>query len=661
MQVSPIIIYSHSLTNIIMYLQLDSKKVLEMGYYTCAHSHLQHLYNKDSSPHAIIRRATCGHNSSGLWRNDVFKQDRQNFMACVRRAGYKCRRGLIALQPVGPDNMTGQSPRFINRRFLPDHNTDPSTLPVLDAVFLGADDRPWGSPTETPEGIKTQGTVAFYVLCCAYMLIHNSMYFGILQRVRFAAYCNQFAAHWRCWVMRTPDLNLSDNFLTKEAYSDLVQSCHEAIFQIQVFAEFARSLPLGLIYSGSNVCENDFSSAGGYRGMHGTRNYTVLDYLNHVERTHLMRTLEAAGINRGRSQHKKQEWDSRAHEPRISAQDLQQLLLQHPEVDDIVCSWNAGAADATFFAKQLGLRHGVSAADWADPWTQMNEKLHVAEESSSEESDSSGDEYFDGYDPPANSTHGMLDLYVVVVQFMRSRHVLDTKLYKAVVLFLLSSPDICLTNFRDEVMCLAMDKHIKSNKERKRMREQRRANSRVTVPGTTVDMSKKQLTHLIVQDVLRNGRSDGTKPSKDRIKRIVLTSARVRQDEEDRDAPAVEGDFAHLQDDLAFGFKHNDGKFKVWIGKLQQIRGGPRTGNLHGPIDLCRPNKRYSLQLQWYHETRKGSGRYVPSRATKNLDRKFVSLKACLGLAVLKTHKNGVKTIVPNGQWERWQRNLKQM
>ena len=411
----------------------------------------------------------------------------------------------------------------------------------------------------------------------------------------------------------------------------MVQSCHEAIFQIQVFAEFARSLPLGLIYSGSNVCENDFSTAGGYRGMHGKRNYTVLDYLNHVERQHLMRTLEAAGISRGRSQHKKQEWDSRAHEPRISAEDLKQLLLQHPQVNDIVCSWNAGATDATCFASKLGLRHGVSAADWADPWTQMKEKLHVAEVSSTDIIDSSEDEYLDDFNPPANSTHGMIDIYVVLVQCMRSREVLHAKICKCVVLFLLSSRDNCSANFKDEVMCLAMDKHMKSNEERKQMREQRRANSRVTIPGSTVDISKKQLTHLIVQDVLRNGRSDGTKPSKDRIKRIVLTSARVRQDEETRDAPAVEGDVVHLQDDLAFGFKHNDGNFKVWIGKLQQIRGGPRTGNLHGPIDLCRPDKKYTLQLQWYHETRKGSGRYVPSKDTKTLDRKFVSLKTCWG------------------------------
>ena len=91
-----------------------------------------------------------------------------------------------------------------------------------------------------------------------------------------------------------------------------------------------------------------------------------------------------------------------------------------------------------------------------------------------------------------------------------------------------------------------------------------------------------------MQDVLLNGREDGTKPSKDRIKRIVSTSARCRQDSQDRDSPALPGDLAHLQDDLAFAFRHDDGKLKVWLGKLQQIREKGK-GNVHGPINLCNP------------------------------------------------------------------------
>ena len=49
----------------------------------------------------------------------------------------------------------------------------------------------------------------------------------------------------------------------------------------------------------------------------------------------------------------------------------------------------------------------------------------------------------------------------------------------------------------------------------------------------------------MVQEVLRNGRSDGTELSKDRVARIKATAARVKADAENRDDPAVEGERAH--------------------------------------------------------------------------------------------------------------------
>ena len=96
-------------------------------------------------------------------------------------------------------------------------------MTVLDAVFLGADDRLWGSSDATAtRDIRTQGTVAFYVLNTDYILIHHSQYFDILQRARFVGFCNMFVSHWRCWVIHTNGLTLGNNFLTKECYNDLV-------------------------------------------------------------------------------------------------------------------------------------------------------------------------------------------------------------------------------------------------------------------------------------------------------------------------------------------------------------------------------------------------------------------------------------------------------
>ena len=172
-------------------------------------------------------------------------------------------------------------------------------------------------------------------------------------------------------------------------------------------------------------------------------------------------------------------------------------------------------------------------------------------------------------------------------------------------------------------------------------------------------MLKEQLVDKVVQEVIRSGKVDGTALSKDRIARIKATAARVKMQGERRHAPAVEGERAHLQDDLAFGFVNERGRKKLWFGKLQQMRSktGKRTRNVHRSIDLTNPPADLTMQMQWYHETRKGSGKYVPSPKTKNVDRTFVPVQSCLGLVKLD-HRRGVYVLKKDGQLTRFKRLL---
>jgi len=178
----------------------------------------------------------------------------------------------------------------------------------------------------------------------------------------------------------------------------------------------------------------------------------------------------------------------------------------------------------------------------------------------------------------------------------------------------------------------------------------------VTPPPSLRQVSKKQLCELTVQAVLRGGRSDGTCLSKDRIARIKATAARVRADEEKRDDAAVEGERVHLQDDLAFCFMNGTVK-QLWFGKLQQMRTkrGRRTRNVHDSISLINPPNDLKMQLQWYHETRKGSGKYHPSLRTTTVDRTFVDVESCLGLVKLE-FKNKFYIPTNNGQLQRFKR-----
>ena len=181
----------------------------------------------------------------------------------------------------------------------------------------------------------------------------------------------------------------------------------------------------------------------------------------------------------------------------------------------------------------------------------------------------------------------------------------------------------------------------------------------VTVPGTDVQILKEQLVDHCVQEVLRSGKVDGSALSKDRIARIKATARRIKLQGERRNAPAVDGERAHLQDDLAFGFVGQRGKKKLWFGKLQQMRSkaGKKSRNVHSSIDLTNPPEDLTMQLQWYHETRRGSGRYVPSPRTKNVDRTFVPVQSCLGLVQLEQSR-GTYVVKKNGQMTRFRRLL---
>ena len=39
--------------------KLDSAKILELGYFTCCHSHLQHIYTVDASAKSCVQLARC--------------------------------------------------------------------------------------------------------------------------------------------------------------------------------------------------------------------------------------------------------------------------------------------------------------------------------------------------------------------------------------------------------------------------------------------------------------------------------------------------------------------------------------------------------------------------------------------------------------------------
>ena len=133
----------------------------------------------------------------------------------------------------------------------------------------------------------------------------------------------------------------------------------------------------------------------------------------------------------------------------------------------------------------------------------------------------------------------------------------------------------------DDLLCL-FAKDVATVKSSKEERLQRMKNRVVTLPVTDVEVSKKQFVEMMVQDVLRCGRADGTALSKDRIARIKATAARVQAEKERRVDAAVDGERVGLQDDLTFCFlDKNKKKINCGWGNYNKceasVQGGAET------------------------------------------------------------------------------------
>ena len=333
----------------------DKKNTHIIGGYDVLHSHLLLIMRMEKTSTAM-RNAMAGLGAStGVYRSDLEEQDPQNLAACTRRCGFMMLRALIALQPAGARCMRGVNPKTINPECLPDANTDPATIPVMEAVLKGTHDMQWVGTTlpNLPE-LQTQGTVAFYAVAAASTLMHNSKSWGILQRVRFASFVNTFLAVWRQRVIHTAGLTLSQNFLTSETYSDLVQNLHETVLTIMTFRDFCPGQPVGLHHSGSNCCEDEFSFAGGHSYVAGIREYSHKGFLRMDERKQALSLLHIRGVRRGRIQHRKQEWPAKYHEKALRKNDFRILMRQHPTDDALRKTWEAGSDDGKTLATFLG-------------------------------------------------------------------------------------------------------------------------------------------------------------------------------------------------------------------------------------------------------------------------------------------------------------------
>ena len=267
--------------------------------------------------HASLLLLICdrfGYEDVGLNENDVTRQDRQDWRSAQK----------LCLQNVQDR---------------------------LEDVIVGSNEhRPNGS---------VLGTRVFLQMVWYYIEIFISGKASLLQCIKYAAIVCHFLAIWRNFVIRTPGLTLSRNFLSRETYTDVLISAHFAVSLITYMRDEYPTSPCHLELSGTDVVESYRSMNGQWVGNRHTYDFGWLQRnLTHMIRLEQIR-VNPFGPEFARPSHKGEIIWSRQYGTDWQPADLS----AYPAVGDEVPTWREGAALARDLVRRAGMiddavRHG---------------------------------------------------------------------------------------------------------------------------------------------------------------------------------------------------------------------------------------------------------------------------------------------------------------
>ena len=124
---------------------------------------------------------------------------------------------------------------------------------------------------------QTQGTETWLEVMYMYLTAHFSDTLTVEERVENLACVLSFARLWRNWVAHST-YNLTDSFLSRQAFEHICLSCQSAILKVKLCHELGAELYLD--QSGSDACETIFSVFGGCgKILTSQRNYCFNDVL----------------------------------------------------------------------------------------------------------------------------------------------------------------------------------------------------------------------------------------------------------------------------------------------------------------------------------------------------------------------------------------------
>lgn len=150
------------------------------------------------------------------------------------------------------------------------------------------------------------GTRLYLYIGYLYMEVFCSLSASLLDRVQYASTVIHFLQIWRRWIFKHPLFHVSKNFISREAFQDVVLSCHAAVLHIMATRDFTPQHPVNLSKIGSDCCEDYFSQNGQF--VLNKHTYSFGDMLTNLSNLNRLLQIQASpNAPHIKKRHEKQE------------------------------------------------------------------------------------------------------------------------------------------------------------------------------------------------------------------------------------------------------------------------------------------------------------------------------------------------------------------
>ena len=182
------------------------------------------------------------------------------------------------------------------------------------------------------------GSINYLYMTWRYVEIFYSLSASLLEGVISASFVCNFLRIWRFWVYQTGDLNLQQNFISRETYQDVLLSCHHVVLFIKASRDFAPHHPVCFQRLGSDVCEEYFSPNGSF--VLNKHNYTIMDMFRNL--THMQRLQEIYADEEGPDNPEKHRKGENIWKKGNTTPDQPSDLQRFSADEELVKAWKSG-------------------------------------------------------------------------------------------------------------------------------------------------------------------------------------------------------------------------------------------------------------------------------------------------------------------------------